>query len=77
MSTRRCGLPPPSSTSAGAHFAPAAIDATLGSGVLKVRFSNLGAYGGQASGEVTADASAAEPSFALHSDLAGVRACRC
>lgn len=58
----------------GAQFAPAAIDATLGSGVLKVRFSNLGAYGGQASGEVTADASAAEPSFALQSDLVGVRA---
>jgi AsmA protein len=58
----------------GAHFAPAAIDATLGRGVLKVRFSNLGAYGGQASGELTADASAAEPSFALRSDLAGVRA---
>lgn len=59
---------------AGAHFAPAAIDATLGSGVLKVRFSNLGAYGGQASGELTADASAAEPAFALRSDLTGVRA---
>ncbi|MDP1882790.1 MAG: AsmA family protein, partial [Bradyrhizobium sp.] len=58
----------------GAQFAPAAIDATLGSGVLKVRFSNLGAYGGQASGDVTADASAAEPSFALNSDLVGVRA---
>ncbi|MDP3690275.1 AsmA family protein, partial [Bradyrhizobium sp.] len=58
----------------GAQFAPAAIDATLAGGVLKARFSNLGAYGGQASGEVTADASAAEPSFALNSDLAGVRA---
>ena len=58
----------------GAQFAPAAIDATLASGVLKVRFSNLGAYGGQANGEVTADASAAEPSFALRSDLTGVRA---
>jgi AsmA protein len=58
----------------GAQFAPAAIEATLASGVLKARFSNLGAYGGQASGEVTADASAAEPSFALRSDLAGVRA---
>src|SRR6187551_334107 len=58
----------------GAQFAPAAIEATLGSGVLKVRFSNLGAYGGQASGEVTADAAAAEPSFALNSDLAGVQA---
>ena len=61
-------------TIAGAHLAPAAIDATLGGGVLKVRFSNLGAYGGQASGEVTADASAAEPGFALNIDLAGVRA---
>ncbi|MDP1866068.1 MAG: AsmA family protein, partial [Bradyrhizobium sp.] len=58
----------------GAQFAPAAIDATLASGVLKARFSNLGAYGGQASGEVTADASAAEPSFALRNDLTGVRA---
>jgi AsmA protein len=58
----------------GAQFAPAAVDATLASGVLKVRFSNLGAYGGQANGEVTADASAAEPSFALRSDLGGVRA---
>ena len=61
-------------TAGGAQFAPAAIDATLASGVLKARFSNLGAYGGQASGEVTADASAAEPSFALRSDLTGVRA---
>ena len=61
-------------TVGGAQFAPAAIDATLGSGVLKVRFSNLGAYGGQASGELTADASAAEPVFALRSDLTGVRA---
>ena len=74
MSTRRCALPPPKLMVGGAQFAPAAIDATLGSGVLKVRFSNLGAYGGQASGEITADASAAEPSFALRSDLTGVRA---
>ena len=36
-----------------ARFAPAAIDATLASGVLKVRFSNLGAYGGQANGDLT------------------------
>ena len=44
-----------------AHFAPAAIDAALGGGVLKTRFSNLGAYGGQASGEVTVDASTGQP----------------
>ena len=61
-------------TVGGARFAPAAIDATLGSGVLKVRFSNLGAYGGQADGELSADASAAEPVFTLRSDLTGVRA---
>ena len=42
--------------------------------MLKVRFSNLGAYGGQANGELTADASAAEPVFTLRSDLTGVRA---
>ncbi len=44
-----------------AHFAPAAIEAALGGGVLKTRFSNLGAYGGQASGEVTIDASTGQP----------------
>lgn len=57
-----------------AHFAPAAIDAALGSGVLKATFSNVGAYGGQASGELTVDASMASPAYALRSDLAGVRA---
>jgi AsmA protein len=57
-----------------AHFAPAAIEATLGSGVLKTRFSNLGAYGGQASGEVTVDASTGQPTYAMRSDLVGVRA---
>jgi AsmA protein len=58
----------------GAHFAPAAIDAALASGVLKTTFSNLGVYDGQASGELTVDVSASDPSYALHSDLAGVRA---
>ena len=57
-----------------AHFAPVAIDAALGSGVLKVAFSNLGAYGGQASGEFSIDASAGNPAYALRSDLVGVRA---
>jgi AsmA protein len=57
-----------------AHFAPAAIDAALGSGVLKATFSNVGAYGGQASGELTVDASMASPAYTLRSDLAGVRA---
>jgi AsmA protein len=57
-----------------AHFAPAAIDATLAGGVLKARFANLGAYGGQASGDVIVDVSAASPVYTLRSDLSGVRA---
>ncbi len=42
---------------AGTHFAPAAIDAALAGGVLKASVSNLGAYGGQASGEAIVDVS--------------------
>jgi AsmA protein len=57
-----------------AHFAPAAIDGTLAGGVVKARFANLGAYGGQASGDVIVDASAASPTYTLRCDLAGVRA---
>lgn len=57
-----------------AHFAPAAIDAALGSGVLRTQVSNLGAYGGQASGELIVDASTANPAYTLRSDLANVRA---
>jgi AsmA protein len=57
-----------------AQFAPAAIDATLDSGVLKANVSNLGAYGGQAHGDLTVDASAADPTYTLRCDLAGVRA---
>jgi AsmA protein len=56
------------------HFAPAAIDATLANGVLTARVSNLGAYGGTANGDVTIDASAANPTLALRADLTGVRA---
>jgi AsmA protein len=57
-----------------AHFAPAAIDAALADGALKCAFSNLGLYGGFANGELTVDASTGNPSYALRSDLAGVRA---
>jgi len=57
-----------------ALFAPAAIDVSLGSGVLKAQIANLGAYDGNASGEVTIDASTANPAFALRTDLTGVRA---
>jgi AsmA protein len=57
-----------------ARFAPAAVDAALGGGVLKAQFSHLGVYGGEADGELTVDVSANGPSYALRSDLAGVRA---
>jgi AsmA protein len=56
------------------HFAPAAIEATLANGVLKAQVSNLGAYGGTANGDVTVDASTANPAFTLRADLTGVRA---
>ncbi|HXI06020.1 MAG: AsmA family protein [Bradyrhizobium sp.] len=56
------------------HFAPAAIEASLSSGVLKLRLANLGTYGGQANGDLTVDASTAVPSYTLQTDLAGVRA---
>jgi AsmA protein len=57
-----------------ARFAPAAIDAALGSGVLKAQFSHLGVYGGEADGELTVDVSGDNPAYVLRSDLAGVRA---
>jgi AsmA protein len=57
-----------------AQFAPAAINATLADGVLKANVSNLGAYGGQANGDLIVDASAADPTYTLRCDLAGVRA---
>jgi AsmA protein len=57
-----------------ARVAPVAIEAALASGVLKCRFANLGAYGGQANGDLTVDASAATPTYTLSSDLSGVRA---
>jgi len=58
----------------GGRFAPAAIDATLTSGVMKAQLSNLGAYDGRANGDLTIDASTANPSYALRTDLTGVRA---
>ena len=57
-----------------AHFAPVAIDGALAGGVLKARFANLGAYGGQASGDLVIDATAGSPAYTLRYDLAGVRA---
>ncbi len=59
---------------ADARFAPAAIEATLAAGILKAAVTNLGAYGGQASGEVIMDASSGNPNYAMHCDLVDVRA---
>jgi AsmA protein len=56
------------------RFAPVAIDAALAGGVLRCGFPNLGAYGGQVSGQLIVDASRGEPIYALTSDLVGVRA---
>jgi AsmA protein len=57
-----------------ARFAPAAVDAALGGGVLKAQFSHLGVYGGEADGDFTLDVSGDNPAYTLRSDLAGVRA---
>jgi AsmA protein len=59
---------------AQAKFAPAAIDGTLAAGVMKASFSKLGAYGGEATGEVIIDASSGSPTYAMHGDIVGVRA---
>jgi AsmA protein len=57
-----------------ARFTPAAIDATLASGVLKAQVANLGAYEGTANGDLTVDVSGATPAYAMRADLANVRA---
>jgi AsmA protein len=59
---------------ADARFDSAAIEAVLAGGVLKASVADLGAYGGQASGEVVMDASSGNPNYAMHCDLVGVRA---
>ena len=59
---------------ADASFASAAIEAVLAGGVLKASVTDLGAYGGQASGEVIMDVSSGNPNYAAHCDLVGVRA---
>jgi AsmA protein len=58
-----------------ARIAPAAFGATLIRGVTTAKFLNLGAYGGQANGEVTLDVTgAAAPTTTLRAEIAGVRA---
>ena len=56
------------------RFAPVTLQAQLAEGLLKVGVSNLGAYGGQISGDVMLDAASGSPSFSIRSDLVGVRA---
>ena len=57
-----------------AHIAPVAIDTALASGVMRTRLSNLGAYGGQANGDLIIDATSAIPTYAMRGDLTNVRA---
>jgi AsmA protein len=57
-----------------ARFTPAAIEATLTSGVLKAQVSNLGAYEGNANGDLTVDVSTASPTYTMRADLTSVRA---
>lgn len=61
-------------TVGAARFTPAAFDANLTSGVLKAQVSNLGAYEGIATGNLTLDVSTANPTYAMQADLTGVRA---
>lgn len=56
------------------RFAPAAIDVALTSGVMKMQLANLGAYDGNANGDLTIDASTANPTYTLRTDLTNVRA---
>ena len=72
MSTRRRKSPQPRSIGDG-RFAPAAIEATLADGVLRA-VANLGAYGGQANGDLSIDASTATRLTRCSADLVGVRA---
>src|SRR5262249_10924871 len=43
-------------------------------GVLKAQLANLGAYDGNANGDLTIDASTANPTYAMRADLTNVRA---
>ncbi|WP_257170721.1 AsmA family protein [Bradyrhizobium sp. SRS-191] len=59
---------------AGARLGPLDLEASLAGGLLKATVANLGAYGGQVSGEVVVDASTGNPAYAMHCDLTGLQA---
>jgi len=56
------------------HFAPLAINATLNNGIVRAAFSQMGIYGGQATGGFAADVTRPTPSYAVAMNIAGMRA---
>ncbi|MGY3448790.1 AsmA family protein [Bradyrhizobium sp. USDA 4353] len=59
---------------ARARIGPLDLEASLAGGLLKATVANLGAYGGQISGELVVDASTGNPAYAMHGDLVGLKA---
>jgi AsmA protein len=55
-------------------LAPAKVEGTLSSGILRMTLSELGLYEGRAAAGVALDASIANPIYALRAELRGVRA---
>ncbi|MDQ8727126.1 AsmA family protein [Bradyrhizobium sp. LHD-71] len=56
------------------RLAPAKIEGSLASGILKMTLNELGLYEGKAAAGLALDASIANPIYALRADLRGVRA---
>jgi AsmA protein len=56
------------------HLAPAKIEGSLASGILKMTLNELGLYDGRAAAGLAIDASIVNPIYALRADLRGVRA---
>lgn len=56
------------------RFAPAKIEGTLTSGIVRMTLSELGMYDGKAAAGFAVDASIPSPIYALRADLRGVRA---
>lgn len=56
------------------HLAPAKIEGSLASGILKMTLNELGLYEGRAAAGLAIDSSIANPIYALRADLRGVRA---